>query len=147
MNGCEQWEELLLHFQELEPDLRQAADLHLAVCAGCREFLETLEAMDMELAAALSGVEPAPGFDTRVQARAGSLAPSPRPELMEALDGIGWLSVAGILAILAAHWVPEWTARQISTAWLNPSLLQPMGAVLIAGAVIYGLHTWKELAD
>ncbi len=146
MNGCEPWEELLLQFQDLEPGLRQRVELHLAACAGCREFLETLETMDTELTAALSDVETAPGFDTRVQARAGSIAPSPRPELMEALDGIGWLSIAGILAILAAHWVPEWAARQLSTTWLNPSLLPPMGAVLIAGAVIYGWHTWRELA-
>lgn len=147
MNGCEPWEELLLQFQDLEPGLRQRVEFHLAACAGCREFLETLEAVDMELTAALNDVETAPGFDIRVRARAGSLAPSPRPELIEALDGIGWLSIAGILAILAAHWVPEWAARQLSTTWLNPSLLPPMGAVLIAGAVVYGWRTWKELAE
>src|SRR5690242_13112582 len=112
MNGCEEWEELLLQYQELEPGRRQTVDLHLAVCAGCRDFLAALETIDTELAAALGEVEPAPGFDTRVRAQAGAAMRTPRPGLrdglIEALDGIGWLSVAGILAMLAAHGRLEW---------------------------------------
>lgn len=146
MSGCKEWEELLLQYEDLEADTRRSVDRHLAACAGCRGFLETLETIDLELTAMLRDMEPAPGFDTRVLARASAMAPT-RLWITEALDGIGWLSIAGILTLLAAHWTAEWNGTRLPAAWLSLAWLQPLGAVLIAAALAYGLHTWRRLAD
>lgn len=147
MNGCEEWEELLLQYRELEPATRRNVDVHLVTCPDCRDFLEALDAIDLELTGALSEVVPAPGFDTRVKARTGSSVRAPRPGLIEALDGIGWLSMAGILALVTAHWAPAWATTHVSFTGLNLALLQPLGVALFTAALVFGLHTWHKLAD
>lgn len=147
MNCCLKWEETLLQYGELDADERAAADRHLARCEGCRIFWEACCAIDRELTEGLAGLEPSSGFHTRVMAHAVAANRPGVAWTAEVLDGIGWLSLLGILAGLIARLAPDWAAVHLAIAWLNPGTLIPIGGVLALGALGYGLHAlWDPRA-
>ncbi len=90
---CEAFEELLNGYSELSAADRANVDAHLATCPGCREFFETLSALDQNLTALYSFAEPRRIFEPALVRR-----PSPIPEI---LDFAGWAAVAAIIIMLA----------------------------------------------
>lgn len=89
---CASFEDLLLDYQELEPAERGAVDAHMAGCADCREYLDTLAHLETGLCDLYAGAQVSPAFRNEV------LSILERPTLLpEVLDFIGW---AGIIAAL-----------------------------------------------
>jgi len=103
---CAAFEDLLQGYDELTARDRRRADSHLAVCADCREYIETLASLDRELAGFYEGIEPRAGFEARVLARAREtqkpLVQPRRPSAWpEVLDFCGWAAVVAIVSFLA----------------------------------------------
>ena len=90
---CDRFEDLLTGFSELSAEEREPADAHLAACADCREYLETLAALDRNLTTLYRGVQPTRPFNP-----ASVLEPSALPEI---LDFCGWAAVLAIVVVLA----------------------------------------------
>jgi len=145
MNFCTEWEDLLLRYQELDPVERDLIDRHLTRCPECRLFLETIEEIDVDLATALTGVEPAPGFQTRVMARRSGPQRLPAPWISEVLDGIGWLSLLGLATTLISYFAPGWLTARLPPAWPELEMLNRAGVILMLAAVAYGVRSWSGL--
>lgn len=80
---------------ELQNGAQVAVAAHLAECAACREFAESLRAVGVRLAQ-LQAIEPAADFTSTVMARIAAL-PAPQPSR---LGRMWW-----VVAYLAAAWV------------------------------------------
>ncbi|MFN0167276.1 MAG: anti-sigma factor family protein [Bryobacteraceae bacterium] len=64
MMACEEFEDRLIDYAELLAADREDVDAHLAGCAECRAYPETLTVLDSKLAFHYSGVEsPAGGVE------------------------------------------------------------------------------------
>jgi anti-sigma factor RsiW len=103
---CAALEDLLQGYGELTAGDRRRADSHLAVCADCREYMETLADLDRELAGFYEGIEPRAGFAARAIAQASAmqkpLAHPRRPSAWpEVLDFCGWAAIMAIVSFLA----------------------------------------------
>jgi predicted anti-sigma-YlaC factor YlaD len=105
---CPSFEDLLLDYAELAPAERGAVDAHLAGCADCREYLETLAHLETGLSDLYAGAQVSPSFRNEV------LSIVERPSLLpEILDFIGWAGIIAGLACLAPllrHFHPELTS-------------------------------------
>jgi anti-sigma factor RsiW len=103
---CAEFEDLLQGYDELTSGDRRHADSHLARCADCREYMETLADLDRELAGFYEGIEPRAGFTARAIAQASAmqkpLAQLRRPSAWpEVLDFCGWAAIVAIVSFLA----------------------------------------------
>jgi anti-sigma factor RsiW len=103
---CAAFEDLLQGYDELTTGDRRRADTHLAACADCREYMETLAGLDRELAGLYEGIEPRPGFEARVISLVAAvqkpLAQLRRPSAWpEVLDFCGWAAIMAIVSFLA----------------------------------------------
>jgi predicted anti-sigma-YlaC factor YlaD len=133
--ACTQFEDLLLDYEELAGAARAEVDSHVAVCAECRAFLETLAGLDARLTAMYAGVTAPARFRGRVLAR----TPRRLSRLPEMLDFAGWAAVAGVAAALL------WLAGE--ALQVEPLLLWAGGAaaVTIPCAVWTALRSWAEM--
>jgi predicted anti-sigma-YlaC factor YlaD len=94
---CASFEDLLLDYTELAPAERGAVDAHLAGCADCRGYLETLAHLETGLSELYSGAHVSPAF------RHDVLSILERPSLLpEVLDFIGWAGILAALVCLAS---------------------------------------------
>jgi predicted anti-sigma-YlaC factor YlaD len=118
---CMVWGDLLLDYSELPADERQAADAHLAGCADCREYLETMAHLETGLVELYSGTKVSPAFRSEVRACLNAGIGLEQPSVLpEVLDFIGW---AGIIAAI------------VCLAWLLPHQLS---------VVSYQLSVWHS---
>ncbi|MBI3695446.1 MAG: hypothetical protein HY238_11495 [Acidobacteria bacterium] len=96
---CDRFESLLVDYGELRPEERREADAHLAVCAECRAFLNSLADLDGSLSAAYTGARVSPEFRDSVMRRTSREAVIARPSFVpEILDFLGWMAVVAIVA-------------------------------------------------
>jgi hypothetical protein len=107
---CAAFEDLLSGYDALTANERRSADAHLAVCGDCREYRETLAALDRELAGLYEGLQPrladSPAFVAGVISRASAIQkpfvqPRPPSAWPEVLDFCGWAAIVAIVALLA----------------------------------------------
>lgn len=133
--ACTQFEDLLLDYEELAGATREEVDRHVAVCAECRAFVETLAGLDARLTSVYAGLNAPEGFRARVLAR----TPRRLSRLPEMLDFAGWAAVAGVAAALL------WLAGD--ALQIEPLLLWAGGAtaVTIPCAVWTALRSWAEM--
>ncbi len=106
---CAAFEDLLRGYDELTAAERRSADVHLAACTDCREYLETLADLDRELTGLYEGLDPRPGFATRIISDASAMqkpsAQSRRPSAWpEVLDFCGWAAIVAIVSFLAVSY-------------------------------------------
>jgi hypothetical protein len=108
---CAVWDDLLLDYSELATGERQAADAHLADCADCREYLETMGRLETGLVELYSGAHVSPAFRSEVlsslNAGIGLEQPSVLPEV---LDFIGWAGIIAAFVCLAPNFQPGLTS-------------------------------------
>ena len=94
---CGTFEDRLLEYADLPDQERAAVDAHVAGCAACRIYLETLAHIDRELEHVFASAVAPVGLAAAVLRRARAPEPSMVPEL---LDAIGWIGVFALLACL-----------------------------------------------
>jgi len=140
---CDAFEARLLDYDELAASDRHAVDLHTSVCADCREYLETLTTLDMELSRLLA--DSTLSLDLASSALIGMRASTKRgpTALPELLDFVGWSAVASILLVLAWRWKLPFTFTEPPTMY---TLYVGAFLALVAGLWI-GLRSWVELRE
>jgi len=108
--SCESFKDLLLNYADLPTRERDAVDLHVNQCAGCRRYSDALSQLDAALTEQFSGVQPSELFQSRLHAVTTSRSPqSPlnAPSILpELLDLIGVAGVVLVLALVAWKMVP-----------------------------------------
>ena len=105
--ACAEFEDLLLDYDELNSEELQAANGHVAECADCRAFLETLKELDVSLTNLFAGSNVSPTFGQSVIGRLQSRPENPRPSFVpEVLDFIGWAAVFAIIGWLVVQVSP-----------------------------------------
>ena len=111
MTACHAFEDRLLDYGELAPPERQTVDAHVAGCAGCREYLQTLAEVDAAFSSQLRGIALDPQRLAGIRERIALDIPVGRvTKLPEWLDfaaacavgvfGYGLLTQTGLLAYL-----------------------------------------------
>jgi hypothetical protein len=144
---CAAFEDLLTGYAELATGERQRADAHLAGCGDCREYLETLAALDRELSALYQGFQPHAGFAAGVLSRAPASSKPPRKPMAqphppsawpEVLDFCGWAAILAIVALLAMT-----SAARSGIALRFPPYAGWYAAAAFAVAALLTL-TWKS---
>jgi predicted anti-sigma-YlaC factor YlaD len=110
--SCASVEELLLDYADLPVQERDAVDLHLAQCADCRQYFDTLLQLDVALTAQFSGVQPSKLLHSRLHAvtasRSSLSAPSFLPELLD-LIGVAGIGLVLSLVLWNVAPIPEIT--------------------------------------
>jgi anti-sigma factor RsiW len=134
MMHCPAFEDRLLDYTELSRADRTAVDRHLDSCQNCREYLATLERMDLSLTAALAPASLSPVFAARV--RTHMPAPAGPGMLPELLDLAGWSAIVTILSLIALY-------------WYAPSILilGTVATVCVAVAVAVTLRSHADLRE
>jgi anti-sigma factor RsiW len=117
---CAGFENRLIDYAESSEEERRSLDKHVAACPSCREYLETLEALDRALAVSFSDVS-APGW-IRERVRARVEMPSRLPEM---LDALGWLGISALIAAVV------WYER--TSVDMTPWALAAVVGLLVAG--------------
>ncbi len=140
--GCAEFQELLLEYGELSGDGRAPVDAHVGQCAGCREFLQALDAVDAQLGAQFGGRETSAGFAPAVRRRVNREAAVRRPSLVpEVLDFVGWIAIVALIGVLA-WWVSPLIPVS-STLALNAAL--DAGGAFVMVAFVIGLRSLADL--
>jgi predicted anti-sigma-YlaC factor YlaD len=103
---CAAFEDLLQGYDALPSGDRRRADSHLAVCADCRDYMETLADLDRKLTGLYADCDPRAGFAARAIAQARAMqkpaAQPRRPSAWpEVLDFCGWAAIMAIVSFLA----------------------------------------------
>jgi hypothetical protein len=142
---CAEYEMLLLEYAGLAGEARARVDLHVTHCAGCREFLDALGAVDDALTAQFStrGVAAAfaPAVGRRVSSEASLKRPSWVPEL---LDAVGWMAIVALVGLLAWWAGPLLPPVNTSALFTFPAALAA-GAAFLAAAFLIGLRSFADL--
>jgi hypothetical protein len=136
---CEDWQELILRREELEP--RERADIaqHLLRCDDCRLWTKALEEIDATLATELKAALDPSALRPRI-ARAVGRERRWMAELPELLDALGW-SALGIMALAG---LLLWTSGR---GWME-NHLDGVGAVTLGASLAWaGLVLWKSETD
>jgi anti-sigma factor RsiW len=99
---CAAFEDLLERYDDLGDTDRHRADLHLAACPDCREYLETLAMLDRELTGLYREIQPPPVFALRKPVQQSTVLQFRPPNAWpEVLDFCGWAAVVAIVSLLA----------------------------------------------
>lgn len=140
---CASFEDLLLDYQAISAADRRAVDAHVAACADCREYLDTVLQLDLQLADLYGAVEASPAFGSVVRSRVAREAPLPKLSFVpEVLDFIGWSAVLAGLAWLVLSLPlprPDLTPQILLVAALGAA------AIAIPAAVWAGMRSYSEL--
>ncbi len=105
--ACAEFEDRLLAYAELEGEARRVVDIHLVSCAGCRAYLDTLDALEDALTARFAAARLSPEFRLSVLLSARRQAPLEHPSyLPEVLDFAGWAAIIIIAAGLLYYLNP-----------------------------------------
>lgn len=122
---CGAFEDQLVEYAELPDRERDAVDAHVAGCAECRMYLETLSHVDRELDRVFAGAAAPPGMAAAVLRHTRTPEPSMLPEV---LDAIGWIGVFAILGCLAFF------VQGVTIAW-----------AIAAASLFVGLGLWMSV--
>src|SRR5712692_4131385 len=110
--ACSEFEDVLVEYAELTDDERRRADAHLAICPGCREFVQALDSVDVRLTEHYAGREVPGGFTEAVRSRVRREAAMRRPSFVpEILDFVGWGAIVALIAL-----TPKWVGALVPIA-------------------------------
>jgi anti-sigma factor RsiW len=139
---CPAFEEILQGYEELTAFERRRADSHLAVCADCREYVETLTELDRELTGLYAGLQPHPEFAAEAVSRARASKPPLRePRRLsawpEVLDFCGWVAIAAIVSLLTVMVAAQ---SGVTPVFLRYAAWYAVAALAAAGLVALRLR-------
>ena len=144
--ACPEFEDRLIEYAAIEGEARACVDTHLAKCAKCRQFLEALRVVDMELTARFSGREASAALAATVQRRIEREASARRLSFVpEILDFVGWGAIVALLGMMAwwvVPFIPAFNANQTALS-LNTALAA--GGAFLLVALFIGLRSLADL--
>jgi anti-sigma factor RsiW len=129
---CDEFEDLALEALDgaLSAEAREPLDRHAALCARCRQFLETQRKMDQALEASLAAPALSDAFERRLRARLAR--EQSRWRWLDAANRIGTASVA----LAGVCW-----------GLANLSALPPETLVAAMFAVTFSAGSWMLLPE
>lgn len=136
---CEDWQELILERERLEPGEQRQLSQHLTSCTGCRAWAKVLTEIETTLTAQLRAELNPSGLHPRIS-RAVARERRWMKDVPELLDALGW-NALGVLALgallLGSHW-RGWFGDHL---WL-------VGAATMAGSLAWaGWVLWKDQSE
>jgi len=144
--ACQEFEDRLIDYADIEGAARTCVDQHLAECAGCREFLEALHVVDTELTARFSGREASAAFAAAVRQRVEREASARRLSFVpEILDFVGWGAIVALLGLMAWWVLPLIPVSNSSQAALSMNAALAAGGAFLLVALLIGLRSLADL--
>ncbi len=143
--GCAEFQELVVEYAELADEARVRVDSHLTQCAGCREFLEALHAVDAQLTAQFARREASAAFAPAVRRRVSREAAMRRLSFIpELLDFVGWGAIVALIALLA-WWVGPLIAVPTVKDAVTLNVALAAGGAFVLVAFVIGLRSLADL--
>jgi predicted anti-sigma-YlaC factor YlaD len=141
--SCASFEELLLEYDDLPAQERDAVDLHLTQCSSCRQYSDALSQLDVALTEQFSGVQTSEHFSSRLHAVTTSRSPLSAPSFLpELLDLIGIAGIVLVLSLILWKVVP---IPEITDFVPLVDIVLPMCAgVVLIGIVLLGARVYAE---
>jgi predicted anti-sigma-YlaC factor YlaD len=136
---CEEWQELILEREQLEPGEQRDLGRHLSSCNDCRVWAEALTEMEANLTAQLQ-VELHPSALIRRISRAVARERNWTKGVPELLEALGW----NALAVLAMAGLLLWTHWR---GWIGHHLLLAGVGTLAASLSWAGRVLWKDQSE
>jgi hypothetical protein len=144
--ACAEFEDRLIEYTGIEGEARACVDVHLAECAGCRQFLEALHVVDTELTARFSGCEVSTAFAAAVRQRVEREASARRLSFVpEILDFVGWGAIVALLGLMAWWVVPFMPAFNSNQTTLSLNAALAAGGAFLLVALLIGLRSLADL--
>jgi predicted anti-sigma-YlaC factor YlaD len=134
------FEDALTGYSELSMPERQAVDAHVVGCSACREYLDTLTALDQNLTALYSGLVPSASGAGPYPAHINAASVRQPSALPEILDFCGWAAVVAILAVLTAV-----GATRFGITLTLPHYIGWYAAGAAATVALLSRLTWRKL--
>jgi len=105
--NCKNGQKLIRHYyDELQGAEREEFDSHLKACAGCRQELEDLKAISLELARAFEGAEPSQDVLAAIIRRAGRPKGAPfRSVLRRPKWAVSFAGAALLIGLAIGAWI------------------------------------------
>jgi anti-sigma factor RsiW len=140
--ACPEFEYRLIEYADIEGEARACVDAHLAECPGCREFLDALRVVDIQLAR-FSGREVSAAFAPAVRRRVEREAAARRLSFVpELLDFVGWGAIVALLGLMAWWVLPHIPAFNANQATLSLNAALAAGGVFLLVALFIGCVSW-----
>jgi len=133
---CEDWQELILERERLEPEKQRELGQHLSSCPGCRVWAKALTEIEVILTAQLRAELNPSVLSPRIS-RAVARERSWMKGVPELLDALGW-NALGVLAMAGLLLWSNWRGWHL---WLA-------GAGILAGSLAWaGRVLWKDHSE
>jgi predicted anti-sigma-YlaC factor YlaD len=141
--SCASFEELLLEYDDLPAQERDAVDLHLTQCSSCRQYSDSLSQLDVALTEQFSGVQASEHFSSRLHAVTTSRSPLSAPSFLpELLDLIGVAGIVLVLSVILWKVVP---IPEITDFVPIVGIVLPVCAgVVLIGIVLLGARVYAQ---
>lgn len=136
---CEDWQEMILEREQLEPGKHRQLAEHLSICASCRVWEKALTEIEATLAAQLRAELNPSLLGTRIS-RAVARERRWVNGVPELLDALGW-SALGIMAIAGMLLWTNWRG------WIISHLLWVGAGTLAASLAWAGRVLWRDQSE
>ena len=136
---CEDWQELILEREQLEPDQQRELGQHLSSCDGCRFWAKALTETETTLTAQLRAELNPSALGPRIS-RAVARERRWMNGVPELLDTLGWSA----LWILAMAGLLLWTNWR---GWIGNHLFWAGAGTLAASLAWAGRVLWKDESE
>jgi predicted anti-sigma-YlaC factor YlaD len=136
---CEDWQELILERERLEPGEKRELAQHLSRCTGCRAWADALTDVEATLTAQLRAELRPSALSPRIL-RAVARERRWMTEVPELLEALGW----NALAVLAMAGFFLWTNWR---GWIGHHLLLAGAGTLVASLAWAARVLWKDQSE
>ena|SRR5437773_10259503 len=144
--ACQEFEDRLIEYADIEGEARTCVDTHLAECASCRKFLEALRVVDTELTARFAEREVSAAFAPAVRRRVEREASARRLSFVpEVLDFVGWGAILALLGLMAWWILPPIPTFKANQAALSLNAALAAGGAFLLVALVIGLRSLADL--
>ena len=144
--ACPEFEYRLIEYADIEGEARACVDAHLAECPGCREFLDALRVVDIQLTARYAEREVSAAFAPAVRQRVERDTTTRRLSFVpEVLDFVGWGAIVALLGLMAWWVLPFLPASNPNQTALSLNAALAGGGAFLLVAVFIGLRSLADL--
>ena len=146
--ACPEFEYRLIEYADIEGEARACVDAHLAECPGCREFLDALRVVDIQLTARFVEREVSAAFAPAVRQQVERYTSARRLSFVpEVLDFVGWGAIVALLGLMAWWVLPHIPAFNANQATLSLNAALAAGGAFLLVALFIGLRSLADLKN